>query len=279
MSLNPPLLVILTLGLTACVSSPEVHRDASVTEVGRMAESEDPDDRRIDTIPTWPAGTDGGGGVSFETGVWGSSIEADIAAGSVEVSTQSSTRTHYRSDNDWSGSDWDQGYLWAGRRPPDATPWSKYHTDWGWELGVAGLGPASAVSASAFVSPVDFQDEAAQSLENPWMIAWQLSLNKRYPVTKFVSLSAGAGLSSGLLLWDYDQPLLDGDEAIQSDSVGFVGLVMPLSLQSHYGPVMTELVAVPTVRLAGDRTRAGFRNDLTQVHAGIPLVLRLGILF
>ncbi|GGX49071.1 hypothetical protein [Saccharospirillum salsuginis] len=290
--MNSPTPVLLALGLLAgCVSTPEVYRDAPVSEVAAMAESEDPDDRRIDDINSWSnpdndhedSGFFGsfvfeGGDEDYQSETTSSETfgyHDDLGESTAEVSI----RTHNRVGPDWSGSDWDQGYLWAGRRAPDTTRWSKYTTGWGWELGVAGLGLSNSVNASAYVLPVSFEGENAQSLDDPWLIAWELSLNMRYPVTEHVSLSTGAGLGSGLMLWDYANPLIDGDEEIASDSIGFFSLVMPLSLQSHYGPVMTELVATPTVRLAGDRTQAGFNNDITRVHTGIPITLRLGVVF
>jgi len=289
--MNYPTLIPLLLGLAGCVSTPEVYRKAPVSEVAAMAASEDPDNHRIDHIDSWStldsdhedSGIfwsfvfDGGDEVYQTDTVSSETIGHHDEYG--ESTAEVSIRSHTRSGSDWSGSDWDDGYLWAGRRAPDPTRWSKYTTDWGWELGVAGLGPSNSVNASAYVLPVSFEGGSGQSLDDPWLIAWELSLNMRYPLTEYVSLSTGAGLGSGLLLWDYANPLIDGDESIESDSIGFFSLVMPLSLQSHYGPVMTELVATPTVRLTGDRTQAGFKNDITHVHAGIPITLRLGIVF
>ena len=290
-SMKTPILILFSLALAGCVSTPEVYRDAPVSEVAAMAESENPDDRRIDDIDSWSDPDSDhddsgffwsfvfdGGDEAYQTETT-STETIGYHEGPGESTAEVSIRSHTRSGPDWSGSDWDQGYLWAGRRAPDTTRWSKYNTGWGWELGVAGLGPASSVNASAFVLPVSFRDDSAESLDDPWLIAWELSLNTRHPMTEYVTVSAGAGISSGLLLWDYANPLIDGDEEIGSDSVGFFGLVMPLSLQSHYGPVMTELVATPTVRLAGDRTQAGFKNDITRVHTGIPITLRLGVVF
>lgn len=290
------LFVLLALSLAGCVSTPDVYRDAPVSEVAAMAESENPDDRRIDHIDTWSDDDDyyqddSSGGFfewlffsddeyeEYEATETASAGDAHYQDDSGESTAEVSMRTHNPVGPDLGEPDWDQGYLWAGRRLPDTTRWSKYNTGWGWELGVAGLGPESSINASAFVSPVTFEGGNAQSLDDPWMIAWELSFNSRHPISEYVSVSAGAGITSGLLLWDYANPLLYGDEEIASDSIGFFGFVMPLSLQSHYGPVMTELVATPTVRLSGDRTGAGFDNDITQVHAGIPVALRLGIVF
>lgn len=257
------ILLIPILALIGCVSDGAVRRDLSATEAGSLAASENPDDRDISQVDTW----------------W-EDDEDSFFHEDENTEMEMRANAHAHSEPGWSsGDDWHDGWLWIGRTAPDQTRWSNYHTDWGWELGVAGLNPESAVMASLYFSPVRFTTEDTQSFEDPWLIGWQITLNGRKPFRENLSGSLGIGISNGLILWDYANPLTDGDETIHGDSLGFFSLVMPISLQSHYGPVMTELVVTPTVRLAGERTGAGFYNDVSQVHAGAPIALRLGIVF
>lgn len=255
-------LVLLGTLLTACTAPPERIRSATISEAGQRAQSENPDDRDITPLsePATP---------------WYSDAETTLVLTTESYPTE-------RSLNDrsgWNEPEFDSGRFWIGRYLPEIGRQSTYFSRHGYEIGAAGFDEGMEITLSGYYLDAEFDHDRGNSLEDPGIIGWQLTAGKRWPLFKHLSLQAGGGFGSGWLLWDYANPLIDGGDRIEGDSLAFFSLSTPLSLQSHAGPVMTEFVALPTLRFSEDYSGEGFSNDVTRVYRGIPLVVRISVVF
>ena len=254
---------IILLGvvlLAGCASQPERIRSATITEAGHIALSERAEERRIDhlsspssapsdnTTLTMQMQAEPGAGHSEDFVFWPAGLEPDIR-------------------------------LWLGRRLPEVSRNGRYVTEWGYELGGALFQEEWELSGNLFFANVQFDEARSDILHDPILLGWELSAGWRWPLYQHIGLQAGLGISNGWLFWQYAKPLSDGNEVIRSDALGYFGLIAPVSLQSHFGPIMTEFVALPTLRFGYDYSEEGFKNDVTRFYRGIPYAIRLGYVF
>lgn len=255
-------LVLLGTLLTACSSQPERIRSASISEAGQLAQSENPDDRDITHL-------------SQPSTSWYADTEATLILNSGGYPSERSLDGH----SGWNEPEFDSGRFWVGRYFPEIGQQSTYHSRHGYEIGAAGFDDGMELTLSAYYLDAEFDHERGNTLEDPGVIGWQLTAGKRWPLFKHLSLQAGGGFGSGWLLWDYANPLIDGSDRIESDSLAFFSISTPLSLQSHAGPIMTEFIALPTIRFSEDYSGEGFSNDVTHFYRGIPLAIRISVVF
>lgn len=255
-------LVLLGTLLTACSSQPERVRSASISEAGQLAQSENPDDRDISHLsePATP---------------WYADTAATLILNSGDHSSGRSLDGH----SGWNEPEFDSGRFWVGRYFPEIGQQSNYHSRHGYEIGAAGFDEGMEITLSAYYLDAEFDHDRGSTLEDPGIIGWQLTAGKRWPLFRHLSLQAGGGFGSGWLLWEYANPLIDGSDRIDSDSLAFFSISTPLSLQSHAGPVMTEFIALPTIRFSEDYSEEGFSNDITHFYRGIPLAVRISVVF
>ncbi len=255
-------LVLLGTLLTACTSQPERIRSVSIGEAGQMAQSENPDDRDISHLSE----------PSFD---WHTDTEATLVLNSDGYSSERSLDSR----SGWNEPEFASGRFWIGRYFPEIGRQSTYHSRHGYEIGAAGFDDGMEITLSGYYLDAEFDDERGNTLEDPGVIGWQLTAGKRWPLSKHLSFQAGGGFGSGWLLWEYANPLIDGNDRIEGDSLAFVSISTPLSLQSHAGPIMTEFVALPTLRFSEDYSEEGFSNDISHFYRGIPLAIRVSVVF
>lgn len=255
-------LVLFGILLTACTSQPERIRSASIGDAGQIAQSENPDDRDISHLSE----------PSFD---WFTDTEATLVLNSDGYSSERSLDGH----TGWNEPEFASGRFWIARYFPEVGRQSTYHSRHGYEIGAAGFDDEMEITLSGYYLDAQFDDERGNTLEDPGVIGWHLTAGKRWPLTEHLSFQAGGGFGSGWLLWEYANPLIDGNARIEGDSLAFVSISTPLSLQSHAGPIMTEFVALPTLRFSEDYSEEGFSNDITHFYRGIPLVIRVSVVF
>lgn len=180
---------------------------------------------------------------------------------------------------DWAKGGWSHASLWLGASVAGPLQGGGYRSDPGLEFGVSGYDRRQRLTLTAFTADGRFHEKPATAPHDLRTYGWSLSLSQVQPLGAGWNLTAGAGYTSGLLVWDYAEPPTQDGERIETDSQAFHGLVMPFTLQNRWGPVWLELAATPTVRLSAGRTRAGLRLETDPVHTALPLSLRLGVAY
>lgn len=255
--------VAVVVLLAGCASQPERIRSATISEAGHIALSEREEERRIDHLSSPSSST-----TSSESGAVTMHLHGESRSGGYSGSESS---LPIAADPEIR--------LWLGRRLPEVGRPARYVTEWGYELGGAFFWEEWEISGNLFFADVKFDEENAEILRDPGIFGWELSAGLRWSLYQHLSFHAGLGISNGWLYWRYANPLTDGNEQIRNDALGYFGLFAPVSLQSHFGPIMTEFVALPTIRFGYDYSEEGFENDVTRFYRGIPYAIRLGYVF
>lgn len=225
------------------------------------------------------SGADYASSVSHSSPVMGQVADySDVrASGSAFTSGTSSLGSSFSRQGVKSG--WDQASLWVGYRHTVEFEANHYRLQPGLEVGIVGFDPYQRLTLTGFTAQGAFLDAPIPELHNLRIYGWSLSMSQPVRLDEHWTLSYGAGYTSGLLIWDYTEPPSGAEEEVTTDSLGFHGLVLPITLGTQWGPLWAEVDATPTLRLAGARTRAGLHNDLTTVQVSLPVSLRLGVLF
>lgn len=269
--MNRAVFIVLAMVLVAgCASGPQEKRGASISEIGERAQSENPEDHNIDDVPTyyeWDDEPDYHGDEPGSTISWWFTDEDEAYA-----------RGHDRRRAE-EPMLLDTNKVWLERRFANPPSRSFYQTEPTWGLGFTSFDDNLAIGGSVYFAQARFTTTQGESLEDAFLLGFQLDASARKPLTDQVTLGFGGGVTWALLGWQYDNPLQDGNDEITGDALGSFGFVLPLGVESRHGPVVTELTVTPTLRFYGDHSDSGFTNDLGRVSSSLPVALRLGIVF
>ncbi|WP_428241787.1 hypothetical protein [Gynuella sp.] len=242
-------LLVPIILLSGCISTrPDVIRSSSLDDAAETASRENPDERHLNSDVTWNEDQHQDRPAEIEKSTsthWirspNSLTDDDDAIGfALELGTISPSFTG-RSDGRITV---DQQYL------ARASVISLINDRWQAKL-TASLGAGSA--------DIDAPVKSESYLE------WGFDLLAVRQLSPHLAAEFGAGYFGGAVYFNYQNPIIDAGQSINSDLLGYDGIRTPIGLTLNYGHLTTSLYALPELAFYNEHSVEGFRNDWQQV--------------
>ncbi len=242
------LLFILGVLLCGCSSMPSHRLNMSLSELGETIESSEGSSVSVESAPTY---THPQSHVSTNVNVQG--------------------RSYYdQPDRDFGHARLLMNFRSALNR--NSAPYIARH---GLELALVAGDSAQQFRGAVHIVDADFNNSDFDAYNNPVLAGFDLDYHRLFPVEEITYL-AGIRLSGGLFGYGLDSPVNVDYQEYNSDTLGYIGLGIPLGMQMEFGPLALEAILTPTVHLFSEFTDIGFFNDILQANALMPFTIGVG---
>lgn len=150
-----------------------------------------------------------------------------------------------------------------------------YRSGRGVELSYTGGDDVHQFRAGVFFHPARFQEGAADGYNSPVLFGLDLGVHaiQDYDPVEFF---AGIRGTTAVLGYQFDGPVKIGYETFKADSLGIIGLGLPVGMHLMAGNLSLEAVVTPTVYLHYSESALGARNDLVTWTTHTPVSLGVG---
>lgn len=240
----------MALLLVGCTSTPNQPLNTTLSEVAAAAASETREDNRLDERPM-------------------SNNRTSNTSVSVNIATYTDSLWN---DSALTLSDW-RFTLFSHRILSQRL--NGYQLDHGYQLSAATRDSSWQLRFNGALTPGIFTAPHSDGLKN--LYQFDLSADASYLVEFTpITFEYGGRIGIGSLGFNFNQPIVLGDQQFSYDSISLFYLGLPIGMSSTIGPVTLEALFVPTFNILGATTDIGFNNDITRTHWAWPVSLGVG---
>lgn len=153
---------------------------------------------------------------------------------------------------------------------------NQYNVNGGYEISFTGGDDVHQFRVALHGNGADFQSSGTNGFNSPMVFGVDFDVHKIFQQAD-IDFLIGARMSSAILGYGFDTPVVIHGSRYESDGLGMLGFGLPVGLQMDVGLFSLEAIAAPTFYIHGYETELGFINDLANFNVNVPISVGLGL--